>query len=77
MFNVQCLSAVERGCAESQPQQRAQHNGAKSIRKGFGLATPLRLVSDTAALRAARRHPKLELTHALGYTTMNELVEPG
>ena len=55
MFDVQCSSAVERGCAESQPQQRSQFNGAKAIRKDLGLATPLRLVSDTAALRPIGR----------------------
>jgi len=41
----------ERGCAESQPQQPAQFNAPQVTRQVCWLATSLRLVFDTAALR--------------------------
>jgi hypothetical protein len=41
----------ERGCAESQPQQPPQFNAPPVIRQVFWLATSLRQVFDTAALR--------------------------
>jgi hypothetical protein len=41
----------ERGCAESQPQPPAQFNAPQVTRQVFWLATSLRLVFDTAALR--------------------------
>jgi hypothetical protein len=42
---------LERGCAESQPQQPSPFNAPQVTRQGCWLATSLRLVFDTAALR--------------------------
>jgi hypothetical protein len=41
----------ERGCAASQPQPRSQFHEPEPLGRVFWLATSLRLVSDTAALR--------------------------
>ena len=42
---------VERGCAESQPQQRSPFNGLDPLDRSSGWPRLLRLVSDTVALR--------------------------
>jgi len=53
---------TERGCAESQPQQRPIYAKPENCQADWS-ATLLRLVSDTAALRWQRPIFRLERFH--------------